>query len=271
MLTPDKLVRWVSAAIADLTEGGLPDRFELFHTVEGHPPELLGKVSCGDEADAEDVAGRLYQVAMDDAATRGGSGPERYVAQSMQGDDLLGKSAFLVGSEVKARLKSGGVEVGMSSEPGDDEGAMSQMRRHLENMLQLTQRANSELLGQATRELSMQRERAIQAESKLLSMYEAHQDLLDRTQERDLERARAQRREDRQDKILSMLVAMAPGIVTQLGIKSAPAADQTVAKFSESVGGLSAEESEAVMTALSPQNAEKLLGLLAGKTEMETH
>jgi hypothetical protein len=189
-------------------------RFELWHSVDGEIAERLGlyEMETRDEdEDPADLVQEIWSTAVEDTSTRPQGSFQRYTVKSFRGDKHEpdeAKSFSLTGSAVSSAM--GGTE---SPTP---RGYMAQEMRQNDNLHGMMMRmaeGSAGQLAQQLREAREENEKLILQRSRLLDI---EQRLLDRSHEREMDRAERAKSGERMDMVLGMLTTMAPLILGKL-------------------------------------------------------
>jgi hypothetical protein len=261
MVVEAHLVKWLKIEIANLGEAGSLSRLELYHVVEGEGSDKIQSFTPEEGQEVDLLAQSIWEIAEHDSTTRTAGMPQNYSIWAYRGEStepssqhrfvLRGKNTIGLGAE--------------SSEPATDRGERSQQMRQLENQHRIIMNMATELSGRLSSEIERERSRRERSEDRMMELLDTHQQLLDRRQERDLERARAEAKERRMDMMADFLMTMAPLIVAKLisgkdGLSglAGSARDQAIGKLLKS---LSEEEIMGVFNSVKGQNQMALLEL----------
>lgn len=213
-LAPEPLTRWITRMMADITEEGTPDRFELFHTVDG-AAERLGKYKVNDGDAAGELAQLIYDEARHDADTRENK-HQRYTVCLYRSES---QSEPEVQYPFRIQPRPGTNWSGGDTEQPTEKGERAQMMRMQNDGHTIIMRMaetfaakmsiENERLSRQNRELEeLRRKDALQLE-----------DLADRRLERELERAKIVQREKFFGDIVGSLIPLVPVIASGLTSK----------------------------------------------------
>ena len=210
-----KLLEWVRKFKADLTPEGTIQRLELWHSVEGEVGERLATVEMADRDDNEDpddLSQEIWNAAEDDAATRPQGSYQRYVIQAYRSDSREPdeQKAFTTqGSCVSALL-------GASSEPPTPRGELAQTMRERNDLHGLVVRMVEHTAGSAAHQLQVERQENLRLTAIARDAEKLRQDLLDRTNEREIARLEAASGAQLGQALMAMLLQFAPVVLSKL-------------------------------------------------------
>lgn len=269
MAAPDKLLRWVSnelLPVGDDEDYALPDRVELWHTVEGSPSEHLHSQPITDDDDAEELTSLLYEKALDDASTRPGGNPERYFVQTVmpEAERHRNRFPFRISGDDKQRHNSfnlGHQFEGLPSEPNNESGALAQVMRHNESLHHNQNIMFQSTTGHLARELEQSRSQVLALQKLHMENLQTREELLDRKHERDMAQRREEARERRHEQFIQLLMGLAPALLPQLlgGAGGTNGADPRLQAVQNFMGSLSEMELAGVMDALEPEHQKQML------------
>lgn len=197
--------------MADLTEEGLPHRFELFHTVDGHAERMhIERMKEGSEAG--DIAQILYDTARHDADTRNG-GHQRYTVALFRSES---QSEPEVQFPFRIQPRAGSSWSGGDTEQPTERGERAQVLRIQNEGHALIMRMADAVGGRLTHALDKERERSERLERELQRRNLEFEDLQDRRMDREVERAGRLMREKMMGDLVGSLLPLAPLIVGQV-------------------------------------------------------
>lgn len=259
----EHLSRWVShQKNQELVEAGPVTRFELWHSSVDHQQgPRLEQFEVNSDSDPDDLAQAIWDTAEHDSSTLGSGRPQRYTVQAWRIDktEPCASHSFLVSG------KSYRAHVSGETEPANEKGHLGQLMRHNERTNELMYRVQEASVGRMLKDLEQERLRREKAEERVFNLLTREQDLLDRSQERELERAAALAKAKRIDELMTLAVNMLPVVATRLMAKdgqptagSVGASETAVKKILANMGE---DELAGVMGALKPHNQLALLEL----------
>jgi hypothetical protein len=208
----DDCVRWVTYCQQDLTEEGPIQSYALYHTIEGEPIERLCTVGKVEEKTVEAIVAELWDLAENDTETRMTGLPQRYVAHAYRSDPENADSQLawmLRGSSFLNDLRGG------STEPPTEKGLQALLMRQVEEGHKLLVGYSEAVAGRLARELDKKTEELNKAKEKEVERLTKMEDLIDRQFERDLKRKQAEREDEREEKIYSVLTSFVLPMVLQ--------------------------------------------------------
>lgn len=182
-IAPEHLTKWITRMMADLTEEGLPQRFELFHTVDGSA-ERLSICRVKEGSDASDIAQTLYDEARNDMDTRTG-GHQRYTVALFRSEN---QSEPEVQFPFRLQPRIGSAWTGGDTEQPTEKGERAQQMRMTNDMHNMMMRYAGTLGGQLSEALEKERAERQRLEEKLSKQAAEFEDLQDRRLERQLMR-----------------------------------------------------------------------------------
>jgi hypothetical protein len=248
----DKVVRWMTKMLSSLTENGRVCRVELFHTIEGAPADRCIALGIEEGQDVGELSQELWEVAEHDSSTRDFGMPQRYVIRLFDvptGDDHLAVYPFTIRGRATSAYSDS------ASEPANERGLMAQFMRTIENQNRLLVH-NAAL---TSNELERAVNRARAAEDRELATRKLHEELQDRTVEREIQKAREILRAKQTHQVVSSVIPLIPLLLTKFlqgslpGLQALQAPgekapfDTEIETFLKS---LSREEMQGVMAAL---------------------
>lgn len=276
--------------MADITEEGSPDRFELFHTVDGNA-ERLEIHKCKDGDDAGDVAQLLFDSARQDADTRDNKYQRYTVALFRHADQQEPEVQF----PFRIQARPGTNWTGGDTEQPTEKGERAQLMRIQNETHSIMMRFAESFGGRFSSELDKVRAEREKLEEKLRSQALAMEDLQDRRLDRELQRSELLQRQKFYGDLMSSLLPLVPhiagGILSKVlkpsdgsknGHESSAAkalvpanAEQSSREtiLKEMFANMTDEEKQGLFTALNPMNRMALVTLIQGAgsatTELE--
>lgn len=222
-----RLLEWMRKRRTDLTEDGLIQRVELWHTVDGEGGvrlEVVNLAERDEDEDIDEVTIELWAAAEEDASTRPQGSHQRYTVMLYRGEDEReaeeAKSFTIQGSMLSHLL-------GGNTDSPTERGIIGQDLRQRNEMHALMLRSMEGIAGGLERQLRVEREWSTQLESQRRQYLITEQQMLDRSSERDLERQKAQKSEERLDMVVNVITGLAPMILSKLFEKPASPAPAT--------------------------------------------
>jgi hypothetical protein len=262
----DKIVKWMSGLLSCATENGRICRVELMHTVSEGADRIIS-VGIEEGQDVAELAQELWDAAEHDASTRGAGMPHRYVIRlfdTPSGEEHLAMRPFVIRGRSAMPFMDG------DTEPANEKGITAQLMRTVENQNRLLV-YNSAAISD---ELKREREARHIAEDREIALRKVHQDLLDRTAEREVQKAKDVMKARRTDELIGTIIPLVPLLLTKFlqgGLLpgAAPAALPTVqtprdAAVEAFLKNLTPNEMSGVMAALRGMN--QLTMVEVGKT-----
>lgn len=274
MAIPDKrLVKFCQRALGEVTERGSVSRVELYHSIgAGEGRELIDSIDIPEEADPEEFAQGLYDNALSHAETMPGT-VQRYSALAYLGDEE--RHAYLTSFICNSRgLQMEGEE---HSEPPTMKGTLAHFMRHNENQHKLLVGSFSEIVNSLKGSLREETHRRTELEALAMRTFTLNQQLLDRSQERELERAKEEARQERMNEMLKMAMGVVPLILQKLAAPT-PTAQMSGGltplekATAEAFTNMTPEEQAAFMTTLqgaSPETRERFMNIYAAFQSVE--
>lgn len=197
--------------MADLTEDGLPQRFELYHTVDGGA-ERLSIIRLKEGVDASDVAQSLYDDARNDMDTRDG-GYQRYTVALFRSES---QSEPEVQFPFRVQPRIGRAWSGGDTEQPTEKGERAQNMRMVNDMHNMMMKYAATLGGQMSAELDKVRTERALLEDKLRKQAAEFEDLQDRRLDRELVRAERIARDKIFTDVASALLPVIPIFVGKM-------------------------------------------------------
>ena len=265
MSSPEpKLLKYILANSADLTDRGLPDRFELLHTSdEGHTRLGVYRLADYKDEQSEVLAQEMWDAAEADADTRGVGMMQRYAVVTFRGvDDHDNESQLAFNMQ--------GRSTALRNWPKDSDsptakGLQAQQMRHNENMMQMLVQSTEASTSRLVQENQRLRARCEYLETKFTEMVETYQSLADRSHERKMDEKREEARSERHEQMMGVVMSTSQLFAAKFlggaspianSLPAAAARDLSISNFMQQ---LSEEEIKAVMANLRPANQQTLL------------
>lgn len=220
--TPDqRLLEFIRKFRVDLTPEGTITRLELYHSIEGSMGERLATFEMADrdeDEDPDDLAQEIWDEAEGDASLRPTGAVERYVVQAYRGDtrEPDEQKAFVVTGKLVTALTGNG------SEPPTERGMIMADNRRTNDLHALVVRMCEATAGSAAVQLQREREENQRLREMGFKYEQARQALLDRQQERDIERDEARSSSQMNQMMMTTLLQLAPVILQKLLTPPAP-------------------------------------------------
>ncbi len=205
----EKLVKWLTKFLSYQTENGRVCRIELMHTVDAEAAERCIALGIEEGAEITELAQEIWECADHDASTRGVGMPQRYVVRIFDtpvGEEHLAVYPFTI------RGRAALPYLGGDTESPNEKGITAQLMRTVENQNRLLVHNASAV----SLELDRANARARLSEDRELETRRLHQDLLDRSAEREIDKARAVMRAKRTDELIGTGIALLPLLLTKL-------------------------------------------------------
>jgi len=193
--------------MADITEEGLPNRFELYHTVDGGA-ERLEIIRMKEGMDAADVAQQLYDSARHDMETRE-SRAQRYTVALFRSEEQQSPEVqfpFRVQPRPGANWNGGDTE--QPTERGEKAQIMRVQNETHSIMMRMAETFGGRMAAEVERVSRMNRE----LEDKLRKRDEDFEDLQDRRLDREIARAEILQRQKFYGDVMSSLLPLVPHI-----------------------------------------------------------
>lgn len=213
--TPNaQLLEWIRKLAVDLTPDGSITRLELYHAIEGNAGERLSTVEMADrdeEEDPDDLAQELWDEACQDASTQPQGTHQRYIVRAFRADSTEAeeqKAFTLTGKAVSAL-------VGGSTEPPTARGELSMNMRHADNLHAMVIRMTEATAGTAVTQLQKEREENNRLRAASYEYAKLREEMLDRSQERDIRRQEFQTGQARTAQLLGVVTNMLPVLIAK--------------------------------------------------------
>lgn len=279
-MPPNDLIKWCKQILMEVQEDGGTERVELWHHVEGEGGDRLHIFKNLSEHQPEDLAEAIWEAADGDRKTRSAGMIQRYAAQAFAGaDDSDGIPEYM-----HAFIMTGGAAANMfgdDTEPSTPAGQAKQGMRLVEQLHKMLMQQTEMTAGRLARDYREERDARIKAENKLLEGFELYQKLLDKTHERDLERAEQVQNAKRTDQFMGLLMSVAPIVLmrflpAQGGSASGPAApdgSSSPATTGSTIGPLISGSPRSIalgriLLSIPRESAQTLLGSLSQMTQI---
>ena len=259
----DKLIKWIQARLTDIDstedENRAIVRFELFHTVDGEGGSRVHTISVTTPMNVQDTARDVWMMAEADSETRSDGTPQRYTVAAFNVQDR--EPAYQFPFLIRPNPLNSSRLLGQSTEPPTEKGVVANILRHNESLNRMLMLMTDATAGKLAAACNAKDERIADLESKMVDTFKLTQELLDKHQERELERAAAIQRAKRTDQLVGAAIAFAPALLGAIVGKINPAAKQTGRDeaFKALLGNMSEKEAMGVMGALEPANQAALM------------
>lgn len=271
-MSEQDLAKWLKRQALDIhvaEEEPQPlSRLDLVHTIEGEGFEKLETMRVTDDTDMTRMSQEIYSAADHDASTRTSGQVQRYVVLAFRGEE--DKSHYASHSFV-IRVSQSKLFIGGDSEPPTEKGAVAHYMRHDENMHRLMMQTQESLLGRVASELTRETEKRNKAEDRVEQMKEREQDLLDRSFDRELLRAKNLQQAKFFAELGGLVTAVAPLVLGRLlagkeGVMAPNARDLSIQKF---LKNLSEDEIKGILGSLKAPNQISLMEIYQSYAESE--
>jgi hypothetical protein len=263
MTTPDsKLVSWCRKQLAgDLTEEGPIVRIELLHAADGVNAERLAVVRLQSQ-DPDDLATELWEAAENDAGTRMGTLPQRYVAASFRAD-----APEVVSAQWTFLLQGGSHRTKMvnlsDTYPASESGERGLVMHQTNRMHQLMYQMAEGMADRAAQDLQRERALRIRMEENHMKYLQLMEDLMDKKHQRELETARELAKEKRTEKVMKMGMDALPMLLSQFAPGLGASAFAKNAGIKNVLTGLTEKEVMGVINALEDEHKAAFFQLYA--------
>jgi hypothetical protein len=203
---------WTERLLNDTTEEGSIVRIDLHHAIDGGSSELLGRVQVRDDQQTYEVSQELWDMASADSESRMVGQMQRYVmlAFRAKGEEPDARLAFLIGGKAHSDLMGG------ATEGPTPPGHLGQLMRHNERLHGMMMQLSETTSGRMARDLEAERLRRMKLEEIHMKQFEMLQELSDRKHERDMEIRQEEKKNERHEQIMGMLMTMAPLIASKV-------------------------------------------------------
>lgn len=272
----DKLTVWIKSRLTNIDieddEGKATTRFELYHAVDGEGMGRVHTMPVTSPMNAAEAAQEFYGCAESDAETRTSGVPQRYIIGAFCESEREPTHSFAF--VIKSNPLSYSKLLGQDTEPPTDKGMIAHVMRHDETMHRMMMVMTDATAGKLAHAVAQKDERIQYLEEKMMSSFEMYQKLLDRSQDRELERAEAIQRSKRMDELMGMAMAYAPILMGAIAGKLAPKNLEPLAKsktrddsIRQLLSNMSEEEATKVISSLKPMNQAALIALFQSYQE----
>lgn len=225
--TPNhRLLEFIRKLRVDLTPEGSITRFELYHTVDGDQSERLETFEMADrpeDEDPDDLAQEIWNVAEEDAESRPQGSHQRYVVQAYRGDtrEPDAQRAFTTIGKLVSSL------VGGDTEPPTPRGMVAADMRRTNELHAMLVRVCEHTAVSAAASLDRERQENQRLREMGFQAEKMRQELLDRSNEREIARQNAQAWNQQMQMLTGMLIQFAPLLLQRfLAPPPAPGAAQ---------------------------------------------
>lgn len=233
--------------MADITEEGLPHRFELFHTVDGGA-ERLSILKLKEGADASDVAQQLFDDAMHDMSTRDNHAQRYTVGLFRTEEQQTPEQQFPFRIQPRIGMNWTGGDTEQPTEKGERAQLMRMQNEGHQIIMKMAESFGGRMAHEVERVSKLNRE----LEEKLAKRNEDFEDLQDRRLDRELARAEILQRTKFYGDMMQSLLPLVPHIASGVLGKFMGGGGK---KLAGENGGKNGHESEAAK-AMVPKNAE---------------
>ena len=277
-LPNSNLTNWLKARLTCIDvdseddEGRNIIRFELYHSVDGEGGARLHSLPVTTPMNVGEASQELYTQAEVDSETRSSGVPQRYIVAAFCESERepLYTFPFLIRPNPLSAHKL----MGQDTEPPTEKGMLSHVMRHDETMHRMMMVMADATAGKLANAVTQKDERIAHLEEQQAKFFEMSQRLLDRTQERELERSLAVQRAKRMDELMGMAMAYTPMVLGAITGKLAPKTMEPLAKskarddgIRQLLSNLSEEEAMNVIGAMKPANQAVLIQLFQSYQE----
>lgn len=256
---PDKnLSEWIRKRKVDLTSEGYIDRIELWHAMDGDagtPLETFRMEERPEDEDPDDLTQEIWNGAERDAETRPQGSHQRYVVQAWRGDNNKPDAtlAFVIQGRAISALLGGGTE------PPTSRGMLAQEMRQNDNLHGMVISLCKATAGDLALQLENERKQNTNLQQNAIKLLEIEQRLLDRQQERDLEREAAKRNAERIDMLITTATSFLPVVLAKFF--SPPAGPGALPPNQAQVTGAKAVRDTAVGNLMGSLKPEQMQGI----------
>jgi len=255
MAIPDqRLLKFCHRALGEVLERGQVTRVELLHS-SGDGRDLLDTLDVPEEGDPKDFAQEIFDVAFAHAETMAGT-VQRYTCLAYFNDEP--RHAYQVAFICNSRGML--LEGEEHTEPANLKGTLAHFMRHNENNHKLLVGSLGEIIGSLKSSLREEIDQRRALQDQVDSTFILNQQLLDRSQEREIERAKAASRDQRMDQLLGTAMNVLPALLQRMSTPSDVPS-----------GGSPLEEAtKDLLCNLSAEEHTALLEVVSSKTRPET-
>jgi|GEM_PF-2984264 len=255
MAIPDqRLLKFCHRALGEVLERGQVTRVELLHS-SGDGRDLLDTLDVPEEGDPKDFAQEIFDVAFAHAETMAGT-VQRYTCLAYFNDEP--RHAYQVAFICNSRGML--LEGEEHTEPANLKGTLAHFMRHNENNHKLLVGSLGEIIGSLKSSLREETDQRRALQDQVDRTFILNQQLLDRSQDREIERAKADRRDQRMDQLLGTAMNVLPALLQRMSTPSDVPS-----------GGSPLEEAtKDLLCNLSAEEHTALLEVVSSKTRPET-
>lgn len=255
MAIPDqRLLKFCHRALGEVLERGQVTRVELLHS-SGDGRDLLDTLDVPEEGDPKDFAQEIFDVAFAHAETMAGT-VQRYTCLAYFNDEP--RHAYQVAFICNSRGML--LEGEEHTEPANLKGTLAHFMRHNENNHKLLVGSLGEIIGSLKSSLREETDQRRALQDQVDRTFILNQQLLDRSQDREIERAKAARRDQRMDQLLGTAMNVLPALLQRMSTPSDVPS-----------GGSPLEEAtKDLLCNLSAEEHTALLEVVSSKTRPET-
>jgi len=255
MAIPDqRLLKFCHRALGEVLERGQVTRVELLHS-SGDGRDLLDTLDVPEEGDPKDFAQEIFDVAFAHAETMAGT-VQRYTCLAYFNDEP--RHAYQVAFICNSRGML--LEGEEHTEPANLKGTLAHFMRHNENNHKLLVGSLGEIIGSLKSSLREETDQRRALQDQVDRTFILNQQLLDRSQDREIERAKAARRDQRMDQLLGTAMNVLPALLQRMSTPSDVPS-----------GGSPLEEAtKDLLCNLSAEEHTALLEVVTSKTRPET-
>lgn len=208
-----ELERWVRQQKSVARDEGALTFMELTHLGQTRH-DRIWSAPVEVDTDPTDLASALYKAAVDDANGLGG------IQKYSLGVCFGGKKKPL--EKCRFRVRAPDDEEfpdDIGSEVANAKGLVTQAMRHTEGVMRTSIGGTQDIIRHYQKMVETSTADAERLRERLAEMYEAHEEILSMQTEREIDRMRAQKREDRIDEGIQVLKLLGPTIINKLAGK----------------------------------------------------
>lgn len=253
--------RWLRSQQFDheVTGGKTLERLDLVHAGSKRDEVLYGLSVKDTGMDESALCSTLLSYADDDAAELGGVQNYRVFAYYKGSKKPSNPFRFRVHAPDPG-FASGGDN---GSESPDTKGVTSMLMRHQEALFKSTMGGFATILTHAQRQIDSTARRAETAEAKLAEMFEVYQRLMTMDHEREMQAYTTHKREERFDEMAHTFKQIGPGLINRLTGSNIfeGAKDPAILGLKQTLESLSADQFEAIVKVLKPEQSIQLIEL----------
>jgi len=214
-MTPQEtLQKFIARQLVIVHESGGVSRFDLFHAAGDTSERLQMFPVVSGETTSEELAGDIYDVALQDRNARTSGQPERYgLAAFIEGsEEPVGQSIFVL-EGVKSMTS---IVTFDDTEPPSIKGVTGQLMRHNEQMMKIMLGLTEVTTGRLMSDLTATRSQLDRMQERAEEVRLLREEALDGKQARELSGAVSIQKAKRMDQIGGMLVSMAPMVLSSI-------------------------------------------------------